>query len=455
MRRTAIPIGRSAVASVGEASLAVGLGLGVAVFAIGFSLSGSAGTAVHPLAMAALLSLAAIPLIRWATAGDPTPQLIAFVGLGLKALGTIARIRFNAGGADAGFYHAAGSLLSDLLSTGFVGPDDPQLLRRGTGTNHVSYLVGWLYHFTGARINTAYVVWSFLSFVGVVCFYKSATEAIPQLDRTRYALLVFLMPSMLFWPSSLGKDAIMVGCMGVASLGAAALARHRYSPIRLVLLAAGLGLSAWIRPHVTALFILALAAALIWPRRRSGKAVTQIFFAAFLLLVLTFALGQAADYFGAERFEVTALLDHAAERTSEGGSEFTPVRVSGPASFVLAAVTVLLRPLAFEANSITQLATSLEGMALVAIGIASFDRLRTVPRMFLQNTYVRLCVIYTLGFIMAFSVISNFGLLARQRAQLWPLLLVLFALPSARAAMQPPVPRSGAGAAEPRSHADQ
>jgi hypothetical protein len=39
------------------------------------------------------------------------------------------------------------------------------------------------------------------------------------------------------------------------------------------------------------------------------------------------------------------------------------------------------------------------------------------------------CVIYTCSFVWAFSTISNFGILVRERVQVYPLLFVLLALP--------------------------
>jgi len=423
-------IRRPAGSSPAVVAAAVAIGLVAALLAAGLTITGNADVAIHPAAMAVLLTLISLPLIRWVSDGNRTVQLIACAGLVAKGAGTYARIRFNRTGADAGYYHIAGQHMAELLTGGFVGPDDPRLLSRGTGTNHLTYLVGWLYHYAGPRIVTAYVVWSFIAFLGMLCFYKAACIAVPELDRSRYAILLFLLPSMLFWPSSLGKDAVMVGSIGLAALGASTIAVHRYSVRGLAALAAGLGLAAWVRPHVAALMIAALAGSLVWPRRTGGGVVRQIVTATALFVVLAYALGQSAEYFGAERFEVTTLLDFAADRTAEGGSEFTPVRVSGPASFALAVVTVLLRPLPFEVSSSTQFLSSLEGVGLVVLAAVSFARLRTLPRMFLERAYVRMCVIYTLGFIMAFSVISNFGILARQRAQLWPLLLVLLALPT-------------------------
>ena len=40
-------------------------------------------------------------------------------------------------------------------------------------------------------------------------------------DARRYAALVFLLPSLLFWPSSIAKEAWILACLGLAAYGAA------------------------------------------------------------------------------------------------------------------------------------------------------------------------------------------------------------------------------------------
>jgi hypothetical protein len=45
---------------------------------------------------------------------------------------------------------------------------------------------------------------------------------------------------------------------------------------------------------------------------------------------------------------------------------------------------------------------------------------------------VVLCVTYSLLFIVAFSAIGNFGIIARQRSLVYPFIIVLLALPAGR-----------------------
>ena len=52
-----------------------------------------------------------------------------------------------------------------------------------------------------------------------------------------------------------------------------------------------------------------------------------------------------------------------------------------------------------------------------------------MPRFAVQIPYVAFAVSYTLMFVFAFSAVSNFGILTRQRTQVLPVRLVLIAVP--------------------------
>ncbi len=73
---------------------------------------------------------------------------------------------------------------------------------------------------------------------------------------------------------------------------------------------------------------------------------------------------------------------------------------------------------------------SLEGLILLGLTVASWRRLRRLPRALWENPYVTYAFVYSALFVLAFSNFSNFGILARQRVQLLPLFLILLAMPA-------------------------
>ena len=407
------------------------IGLAAAALATRFSTGGAVDVAVHPTTMAVILIAVCFPLVRWAVDGDKTLFRIALVGMAAKAVGTYLRFTLT-GSGDNRAYHKAATNIAGWLSEAIVGPSGVPAQFGGDGSGRLAYGLGWLYYLTGADRLTGFVMFAFIGFVGTLLFFRAAITAVPELDQKRFALLLFFMPSMLFWPSTIGKEAWMLGFVGLASLGISVLTAHRITVSALVALVLGLVMAAQIRPHVAALVIVALAAAaaaaVAWPSRASSSRLRQIVIVIVALGFLSIAMSQVATYFGAEEGEVTDVFDFAQARTDTGGSAFAPVRVTGPQNFVPGAASVMFRPYLHEAGSVLQLVGALESTALIGLIIFSFQRVRQVPRLFLENGYVRFAVFYTIGFVVAFSVISNFGILARQRSQLWPVVLPLLAL---------------------------
>ena len=113
------------------------------------------------------------------------------------------------------------------------------------------------------------------------------------------------------------------------------------------------------------------------------------------------------------------------DRTAEGGSEFVPSIVDSPARAPLATVTVLFRPFVFETHNLQSLLAAIEGTALMIFCLVRFRWEWAAIRSLRRQPYVVFCLVYSFLFIVAYSSYANFGLLARQRVQLYPLFLVL------------------------------
>ena len=120
------------------------------------------------------------------------------------------------------------------------------------------------YSVTGASVYVGYAVFAWLSFWGLYFLYRAFQTAIPDGDHRRYALLVFFLPSLVFWPSSIGKEAWMLLGIGLTAFGAAKLLVGSWGWV--LPLAAGLGGTALVRPHVTAMLATAITAGVVLRR---------------------------------------------------------------------------------------------------------------------------------------------------------------------------------------------
>jgi hypothetical protein len=186
------------------------------------------------------------------------------------------------------------------------------------------------------------------------------------------------------------------------------------------------------RPHIAVLVMVAVFAGFIVRRGRSNDALvrsgTKIVGVLVLVAVGTIVVANASTFLGVDSFNADTLnqtLDSTAKRTDEGDSAFVVADAQSPTGFPVAAVTVLFRPFPFEAHSVTGLVASAEGMILMIVCVASWRRVRTVPRRLLREPYLLMSAVFTLVFVFAFSSFGNFGVLTRERVQVFPFLLVL------------------------------
>jgi hypothetical protein len=364
---------------------------------------------------------------------DPVIARLIVAGFFAKILGGASRYYvmgdLYGGRGDFQRYTENGRQLAAVIRSGTL----PEQARE-TGTPFMDFLAGLLFTVAPPNVLVGFAVFSLLAFFGAYLFLQAFRTAVPDGAHRRYAWLIFLLPTMVFWPSSLGKEAWLVFTLGVASYGAArVLRRMRYGYVVLALGGVGVYL---VRPHMAALFAVSLAAAFLLrsrdPTIRRGHLGWL-----FGLVLVGLATGYAASNFGEEvpRDEsvegstVDQVFAETDRRTSQGGSGFESRPVRSPADLAHALVTVPFRPLPFETHNAQALAASLEGVFLIVLFFLSAPRLRTLPRTVLRRPYVALASAYNLGFVVAFSNVGNFGILTRQRAQLLPFLLVLVALP--------------------------
>jgi hypothetical protein len=365
---------------------------------------------------------------------------ILFLGLLLRFVGAFFRLR---DAADAVTYHEVGIKLARSFTQFDFAPDTG---RKIPGTGSVRYLSGLISVVTDTQMFAEFLVFTVIGFIGAIFFYLAFVTAFPEGDRRRYALLIFLWPSMFFWPSSIGKEAVMSFTIGLASLGAARLYMHKRAGI--LLLTLGLAGSLMVRPHIAFVLLIAVLIAYVFIGRSDGSvAIAFGKYGVILLMILAggFIATRTADFLQLESFnadEVSGALQGTQDRTAQGGAEFTPMTADNPVRFPLAVGTVLFRPLPFEVHNTESAVTSIESLFLIALIIASLSRLRQLPRMIFRVPYLAYCVSAILLFCYIFSVIANFGLLARQRTQVLPFLFVLLAVPEFVREMRPPTVRT-------------
>ncbi len=360
---------------------------------------------------------------------------LLIAALVLKLLAAVARyyvaIAFYDGYADALSYHDYGRELSGSIRGGDLTVNIEAPL---VGTGFLRWLTAFIYVFTGPSVIGGYLVLAWLGFWGLYNFYRAFTIAFPTWDRLRYALPLFLLPSMLFWPSGLGKDAWMLFTLGLAANGGARLLADRRGG--LILLAAGLGGQLLVRPHVAVLVVAGLGIAYVIRRRPVRVAtlgpIKSVLIWSILGLAVVLVIAQVQRFFGLDEFtadSVDATLAESSRRTGQGGSGFATSVGGSPLHIPRAVLTVLYRPFPFEAHNFQSLLAAAEGALLLLITVLAWRRLRRIPGQLRRHPYIALCLVYTLLFCYAFGHFQNFGILTRERVQVFPFVFVLLAIP--------------------------
>lgn len=397
------------------------------------------------MVVAPVLVAITIPILRrqaWREA-DPRLFWILFAALLLKLLGSLARsyqvfVLYEKG--DARSYHEAGVRVAERFLAGNLDHGLGPLSEEDV----IGLVTGVVYTITRPSILVGFLVFSWLAFLGIFWFYRGFQLAVPEGRARTYARLVFFLPSMLFWPSSLGKEAWMVFTLGLASFGVARLMTARWRgliPVGIGLLGAGL-----VRPHFAGIAGAALACALVVKRtspklRQLGPAV-KIGLVAGLVGILILLLGTIEGFFIGKGFEVgrgldsvagiRGVLDQTTSQTSSGGSEFRVSGFDSPVGAAQSVATVLFRPLPIEAGNAQALATALESTALLVLSLIRWRWIWASVRRLRRQPYLVFAGAFAFGSIVALSAIANFGILARERVLLTPAFLALLSVPPRR-----------------------
>jgi hypothetical protein len=130
-------------------------------------------------------------------------------------------------------------------------------------------------------------------------------------------------------------------------------------------------------------------------------------------------------------------LEAITDRSDSGGSVFQPSVLDSPLRTPIAVGTVLFRPIVIEAHNAQAMAAALEGTLLLILSLVRWRWILHAVRSVRRSPYVAFAILYSTGFIIAFSSMANFGNLVRQRVQLLPLYLVLLTIPPQNSAAPP------------------
>lgn len=421
------------------ALVVAGAGTVAAAFVFLLANTSSYGPARALVVGPTLLLLSVLLLDRLLREESSTTRRIVFAALVLHLLAAAVYtgvITGAYGGSDTVMYDSYGAEYAERFRRLDLSvPFD-------VGTQFVRVLTGVVYTVTGPSLLTGTLVFSWFSFWGLYLFWRAFTIAVPYGNRLRYAVIVLLMPSLVFWPATIGKDAWMVLTLGVAAYGVARFLASE--PGGVPAFVAGVTGATMVRPHVAAIAVVAAGIAVAFvPQARSSEGsgrrglIARATFAVIVVVATGVVAGQIGEEFGVDdplsAVGVETIMERTERQTQIGGSSFDAGPVTNPVDAPAAVVTVLFRPFPWETDNFQSFVASLEGFLLLGLLWRWRRSFRSLLPQMRRYPYLAFAAAFALAFAAAFGAIGNFGILARQRTQMLPFLFVLMSLSPGRA----------------------
>jgi len=298
------------------------------------------------------------------------PRELLMVGLLAHIVGSQVRheilYRFYGGVGDAVGYYGAGLNFADELWSGnlaVLGYEWWFTSVRASwwGTVFVRNVSGLVISVIGPTMRGEFLVFSMFAFAGLYFIATAAARTYPRRAARRFAWFIMLWPSLAYWPSSIGKEAVLLLGIGMVTIGYVGKAgRIRWSAV-----VAGGALVFAVRPHVAAALLGAVAVS-HWLRSWDRLRLRQVFEGGAILVLAVLGLFAMQAAFGIAIGDLEGIQEFAsqkAEKTQTGDSSIDQVPLT-PAGGVQAFVNTWARPFLWEAHNATALLASLEIMLL-------------------------------------------------------------------------------------------
>lgn len=387
-----------------------------------------------------ILFLIFMTAAHWMTGtNDPWFGRLAIVGFAVKIVSAGLRWGLNEyhyGTGDSFAYHAAGARAAEIWRQFQV----PELVTGGRrGTVFVENLTGLLYAPYVPHVLGGFFLFASVGFAGQLLFYAAYRRAFPTGRLRAYCILMLFAPTVAFWPSSIGKEAIMIFFLGLSTYAASRLF-DAFQLRWLIPAAGGLWGATVIRSHVAVLFGAAMLLALVVGRaKRTGLAsgTRKLLVLSVAVLASVVVLSLFANTFGlSDEGEGVLALDFTFDdldpviadverNTGQGGSEIDASAIRSLVEFPTGFMRVMFAPFLWQSNSLLTLLAAVETTAMLALFIWASPALLGIWRGLRRYPMAALSLAYVVGFTFAFSAILNLGILTRQRSQVAPFFFAL------------------------------
>ena len=420
----------------------------------------------------AAVVLGAIPLVvRRARAGTVQEARLLWALLATRIGAALAHILvtdYYFRGGDLILYHQTGVLIADAIrfDPGTFVPitlttflqlenDGFPFVVNGLGSSTASLhaLSGLLHCLLGDSLYAVGMLVSLAAMWGSLQVYDYFKRSFDPLLHRPVFLALCLVPTAVFWTSSLLKEAIAVFGLGVVFRALSAV--RAGAPVAAApWLVLGLGAAFLSKPYTLLPLSLGLAAWLVIARSaaRSTPLLLKPFYVVLafgLAIIGVAALGYFFPKYALDRVAETAAYQQDVGQRVVGGSTY---EMGNPEERTLLGqllfapwglITALFRPLLFEARSAAAFVNAIETTTLTALAVRGIvlNSWRATWRRILGSPPLAYSLVFTLVLAAAVGLsTTNFGTLSRYRAPLVPFFALLVVVLSPRTVAASNVP---------------
>ncbi len=289
----------------------------------------------------------------------------------------------------------------------------------GIGTPFIHFFAWPFAGLLGLSYYATMIIFSFLGYLAVVLFYITAKENIqlkPVWQNLTAIELVFLLPNLHFWSSSLGKGSLILLGLAYFTFGLSRFNR-RVFPIMI-----GGFLTFMIRPHI---LLTAIVSVMLGVVLTSSGIKPFLRWAIFLLATMVFIYisDDVLKFADTESFDIlsSSTISH---RASELSKATTGVNIQDYGIF-MKMFTFWFRPLFFEGQGALGVIVSFENLVYIYMFIIVIKE--GIFTWADWNGWFRICLfIFLFGSFVLAQVTGNLGIAMRQKAQFMPFFFIVY-----------------------------
>lgn len=287
------------------------------------------------------------------------------------------------------------------------------------GTAAINYLTTVFVHGFGLSILGTFLVFNIFGVVGLLSFdscLRTATKDSRNYLKRLATVIVFL-PSVSFWSSALGKDAVSFMAVGLALWAALRLDR------RWLLLAFAIAVMLLVRPHMAGMMVLAWSFSILASRKTplKSKMVLGIVSAVAAAIMIPFALQYAGVGETIDSEELMAYVEQRQAYNMEGGGGVDISSMSLPMQLF----TYMFRPIIFEARTVFAFAAAIDNIILFYLFVWGGWAMLRGRKSGLGESRSFMWAYAVIAWLVLAMTTANLGIALRQKWMFAPMLIFL------------------------------